>query len=100
MKIPVRFTVNGANTAWGQNVYLCGNTGELAYWSAAEAVGPLPCPNYPSWTITVDLPAGQTIEFKAIKKDADGKIVWEGGNNHVYTVPTSGNGNVQWTWAN
>ncbi len=96
----VTFTINNATTYWGQNVYITGNISELSNWSPANAKGPASCPNYPTWTITLGLPAGQAIEFKAIKKDGSGNIVWEGGNNHTYTVPTSDTGNVTINWQN
>lgn len=96
----VTFTINNATTYWGQNVYITGSISELSNWTPANAKGPASCPNYPTWTITLELPAGQAIEFKAIKKDDSGKIVWEGGNNHTYSVPTSGTGNVTINWQN
>ena len=39
-----------------------------------------------------------SIEFKAIKKDATGKVTWQEGNNHTYLVPSSGTGNVTIDW--
>lgn len=96
----VTFTINNATTYWGQNVYITGNIAELSNWSPANAKGPASCPNYPNWTITLELPAGQAIEFKSIKKDGSGNVVWEGGNNHTYTVPTSDTGNVTINWQN
>lgn len=99
--IPVTFTVNNATTTLGQNVYIAGNVSQLGNWSTASAAGPASCTNtYPTWTLTVNLPAGQTIQFKAIKKDASNNVVWEGGNNHSYTVPSSGSGSVTFTWQN
>jgi hypothetical protein len=98
--IPVTFTVNNATTYWGQNIYICGSLPQLANWSTANAIGPASCPNYPTWTITINLPAGTAIEFKAIKKDSSGNVTWEGGSNHTYTVPSSGSGSVNFTWQN
>jgi alpha-glucosidase len=98
--IPVTFTVNNATTQWGQNVYIIGSIDELSNWTPSTAIGPASCPNYPTWTITINLPAGQVIEFKAIKKDGSGNIIWEGGSNHTYTVPASGNGNISISWQN
>ncbi|MCX7921996.1 MAG: CBM20 domain-containing protein [Clostridia bacterium] len=94
------FTVNNATTYMGQNVYIAGNCAELGNWLPASAVGPGSCPNYPTWTVKVSLPAGQSIQFKAIKKDGNGNVVWEGGSNRTYTVPASGTGSVTWTWVN
>lgn len=99
-KIPVTFTVYNATTYYGQNVYITGSVPELSNWAPATAIGPASNPNYPTWTITINVPSGQNIQFKAIKKDGSGNIVWEGGNNHSYTVPASGNGNVSFDWQN
>lgn len=96
--IPVNFTVNNATTNWGQNVYIVGNCTELGNWSPEKAVGPATCPNYPTWNLTAYLTPGTTIEFKAIKKDSAGNVIWQEGNNHTYTVPESGEGQVTFNW--
>jgi glycosidase len=100
--IPVTFTVYNATTTWGQNVFLTGNTVELGKWNANwdSAIGPMLNPNYPTWFINASMPAGETIEFKFIKIDQNGGSIWEGGQNHAYTVPASGTGYVNVTWQN
>ncbi|BBF44647.1 cyclomaltodextrin glucanotransferase [Lachnospiraceae bacterium KM106-2] len=99
-KIPVTFTIKNATTYYGQNVYIVGNTSELGNWAPASAVGPGTCANYPEWKVTAYLDPGQTIEFKAIKKESSSSsnVVWESGSNHTYTVPTSGSGSCTITW--
>lgn len=100
-KVPVTFTVNNATTVWGQNVYISGSTTELGNWVTANAAGPASCAGtYPTWNLTVNLRPGQSIQFKAIKKDANNNAVWEGGSNHTYTVPLSGSGGVTFNWQN
>jgi hypothetical protein len=47
---------------------------------------------YPGWYYDVSVPAGRAVEFKFIKKDASGNVVWESGANHLYTTPSSGPG--------
>jgi glycosidase len=99
--IPVTFTVNNAtSTQTGDYIFLTGNTVELGTWSTTwdGAVGPLLTPNYPNWFLTASVPAGQTIQFKFIKIAANGAVTWEAGNNHQYTVPTSGTGYVNVNW--
>ncbi|WP_159442057.1 alpha-amylase family glycosyl hydrolase [Clostridium sp. Marseille-P2415] len=96
--IPVNFTVKNAATNWGQNIYITGNVSALGNWTPALAAGPANCPDYPDWNLTVYLPANQKIEFKAIKKDGSGNVTWQDGNNHTYTVPASGTGNVTINW--
>ncbi|AZR74944.1 hypothetical protein BBF96_14115 [Anoxybacter fermentans] len=100
--IPVVFTVKEAYTDWGDQIYLTGNVQELGNWSTdfEKTYGPMLCPNYPEWFIVASVPAGKTIEFKFIKVKPDGTVIWEGGSNHTYTVPTSGTGNVTVYWQN
>ncbi|MGP1909550.1 alpha-amylase family glycosyl hydrolase [Metabacillus sp. JX24] len=91
----VRFIVNGASTSLGQAVYIVGNVSELGNWDAAKAVGPFynqVITKYPSWYYDVSVPSGRSVEFKFIKKDVAGNVVWESGSNHVYTTPASGPG--------
>ena len=91
----VRFIVNGASTNLGQAIYIVGNVSELGNWDAAKAVGPFynqVITKYPGWYYDVSVPSGRSVEFKFIKKDAAGNVVWESGSNHVYTTPASGPG--------
>ncbi len=96
--VPVKLTVNGANTVYGQNVYVTGSRWELANWSTGSYATALNYSNG-SWTGTTYLGEGRPYEFKAIKKDNSGNAIWEGGNNKSYTVP-SGGGNYTWNWIN
>jgi len=99
--IPVTFTVyNATPTQTGDYIFLTGNTIELGNWSTTwdGAVGPMLPPNYPNWFLNASVPAGQTIQFKFIKIAANGAVTWEAGNNHQYTVPTSGTGYVNVNW--
>lgn len=98
--VPIVFTVKNAYTSWGDEIYLTGNVQELGKWSTdpAKMYGPMICPNYPEWYIVAAVPAGQTIQFKFVKRSSSGTITWEGGSNHTFTVPTSGTGNVTVYW--
>ncbi len=101
--IPVTISVNNASpTNNGDYIYLTGNTIELSNWAstAAGAVGAmLTTPTtYPNWWLTVSLPAGKTVQFKAIKIAANGTVTWENGANHSYTVPASGVGTINVNW--
>lgn len=96
--LPVKFTVNGASTVWGENIYISGNVPELGNWDVNLAAGPAICPNYPEWTIFVDVPAGRTIEWKAIKKGPDGSVVWQGGSNNSFIAPVNGTGTAVTNW--
>jgi len=99
--IPVTFTVNNAApTSPGDYIFLTGNTTELGNWGTTfdSAVGPMLAPNYPNWFLNASVPAGTTVSFKFIKIAGNGAVTWENGNNHTYTVPTSGTGSVNVNW--
>ena len=40
--------------------------------------------------MTLNLPGSAPIEYKYVKKDGAGNIVWENGANRLYTIPGSG----------
>ena len=84
--VSVSFKIKNAETYWGQDVYLVGNCPELGNWDANGATVKAICPDYPTWEVTVELPKNSTIEFKAIKKDGNGNVQWEGGDNKVINV--------------
>lgn len=77
----VRFNVLGVDTIWGESVYISGNIAELGEWQANYAAGPALCPNYPNWELSLDLPGGENIVWKALKR-ANQNIIWQNGNNH------------------
>ncbi len=86
----VTFTVR-ATTSWGEAIHVVGNTGALGNWSVTAA---LPCTTtastYPLWTCqSVALPAGQTIEYKYLKRNGS-TTVWETGSNRSYAIPATG----------
>lgn len=97
--VPVQFTVKNASTLWGENIYIAGNVAELGSWSADLAAGPALCPNYPDWTVFIDVPAGQVIEWKALKKGSSTTTVWQSGGNNSFTAPTTGVGTATTTWS-
>ncbi|GIO36391.1 putative cyclomaltodextrin glucanotransferase [Paenibacillus antibioticophila] len=99
-QVSVRFVVNNATTAFGENVYLTGNTAELGNWDPDKAIGPFfnqIIAAYPSWYYDVSVPAGTNLQFKFIKKNGN-TVNWEGGNNHSYTAPASGVGTIVVDW--
>ncbi len=86
-----------ATTYWGQNVYVVGNVAQLGSWNTNQAVA-LSAAGYPTWSGSVTLPASTSIEYKYIKKDGNGSVVWESGSNHVFTTPSSGSVTRNDTW--
>ncbi|WP_407669436.1 alpha-amylase family glycosyl hydrolase [Paenibacillus ehimensis] len=99
-QVSVRFVVNNASTALGENVYLMGSVSELGNWEPAKAIGPLfnkVAHTYPTWYYDVSVPAGTAIEFKFLKKNGS-SVTWEGGSNHTFTTPSSGTATVTVDW--
>lgn len=86
-----------ATTTWGQNVYVVGDAAALGAWAPARAVA-LSSSAYPGWRASVTLPAGTTVQYKYVRKDASGAVVWEGGANRTATVPASGVLTLNETW--
>lgn len=82
-----------ADTVWGQNIYVVGSVPALASWSPASAV-PLTwisgSGTLGNWRATVALPASQTIEYKYVKKDGGGNVIWESGANRALTTGAGG----------
>ncbi|GAA1867557.1 carbohydrate-binding module family 20 domain-containing protein [Myceligenerans crystallogenes] len=86
-----------ATTTWGQNVYLVGNRPELGNWTPANGVA-LSAASYPVWKGTVDLPAGTSFEYKYVKIDGNGTVIWESGANRTATVGSGGALTLNDTW--
>ena len=94
----VSFGVN-ATTVWGENVRVVGNHPALGNWSAA-AGAQLSSASYPVWRASVAMPAGTRVEYKYVKVNSSGDVVWESGSNRVVTVPSSGTLTLNDTWRN
>ena len=78
-----------ATTNWGENIYLVGNNPLLSDWVPTSAIKLSPT-NYPTWNVTVSLPAGTSLEYKYVKRDGSGNTVWEGGSKRAFATPISG----------
>ena len=79
-------------------MFVVGSIAALASWNPAGAV-PLTwisgSGTLGNWRATVTLPASQAVEYKYIKKDGGGNVVWESGANR--TLTTGGAGTTQST---
>ncbi|APU15654.1 MULTISPECIES: carbohydrate-binding module family 20 domain-containing protein [Actinoalloteichus] len=78
-----------ATTSWGENILVVGDHAGLGAWNPAAAV-PLSSASYPTWTGDVSLPAGTVVQYKYLRKGANGSVTWESGANRSATVPASG----------
>ncbi|RTQ52353.1 alpha-amylase [Hymenobacter gummosus] len=80
----VTFQVNYSNTVSGQDVYVIGSTAQLGSWNTANAIK-LSGAAWPTWRGTVNLTSGTAVQYKYIRKDAAGNVLWEGGSNRTFT---------------
>ncbi len=80
----VCFTCYNGTTVWGQNVYVVGSIPELGSWNTANALK-LDPNNYPTWDKCFDMPNSTPFEWKCIKKDGNGNVVWQSGSNNAYS---------------
>lgn len=81
-----------AFTNIGENIHVVGNIPELGNWDPNESTEAFHTPEYPYWFLPVSVPTKSTFEYKFIKKDANGQVVWESGVNRIFTSPTKTNG--------
>ncbi|KAI0646216.1 glycoside hydrolase [Trametes meyenii] len=81
--------VETAQTAYGQSLYVLGSLPELGSWNPDNAVA-LCSEAYPTWTMSVDLPAHVSFEYKFIRKADNGSVEWESGPNHIVAALNSG----------
>jgi alpha-amylase len=80
-----------------------GNVPALGNWSPAAGVALTwisGTGTQGNWRVTnVALPASSSIQYKYIKKDGSGNVVWESGANRVLgTVGAGGSQTVNDTW--
>lgn len=94
--VPVTFTVNNVTLNSGQSLYLTGSRWEMANWTTGLYPSNLTYSNG-SYKVTTYLGEGRSYQFKTIKKDASGNVIWQGGNNQNYTVPVGG-GSYTFSW--
>ncbi|EIM83582.1 glucoamylase [Stereum hirsutum FP-91666 SS1] len=93
--VAVTFNVQ-ATTVFGENIFLTGSVDQLENWSPTNAI-PLSAANYPTWSVTVNLPASTSIQYKYIRIN-NGQVTWESDPNMQITTPSSGTFTENDTW--
>ncbi|PAV20912.1 glucoamylase [Pyrrhoderma noxium] len=93
--VAVTFNVQ-ATTVFGENIFVTGSIDALANWSPDNAIA-LNADNYPTWSVTVNLPADTTVQYKYIRK-FNGAVTWESDPNRQITTPSSGSFTENDTW--
>lgn len=79
-----------------ENIYIAGSVNALENWSPDNALL-LSAANYPTWSITVNLPASTAIQYKYIRKN-NGDVTWESDPNMSFMTPASGTYSTDDTW--
>lgn len=93
----VDFNVHNATTYMGQNVYVIGDAAELGNWNTANAVLLSPT-SYPTWDGVVSVSGGTAVQYKYIKKDGNGNVTWQSGNNQSLTTSCGGSMTTSDNW--
>ncbi|ETW75199.1 glycoside hydrolase family 15 protein [Heterobasidion irregulare TC 32-1] len=93
--VAVTFDVH-ATTVWGENIYITGSVGALKNWSPKNALL-LSAAKYPTWSITINLPANTPIQYKYIRK-YKGATTWEKDPNKRITTPSGDTCIVKDSW--
>jgi hypothetical protein len=89
----ISFQIDNASTYWGQGVYVVGD--QLGNWDWHKGVQLTPN-NYPIWTGSVQLAPGTNVQYKFVKADGSGNVVWQAGANRTFTV--NGDLSIHTSW--
>ncbi|EEB90215.1 hypothetical protein MPER_11606 [Moniliophthora perniciosa FA553] len=89
--------VETATTTFGENIFLVGSVAQLGNWAPASAIA-LSSANYPQWSVTINLPANTAVEYKFIRKETDGSVVWESDPNRQVMTAASGSQTLNSSW--
>lgn len=73
----------------GQRVFLVGDHPQLGAWVPQSAVEMTAQPDA-VWTTTLSLPAGTAYQYKYVKIDQAGNVVWENSANRTLITPSRG----------
>ncbi|KAH9058949.1 glycoside hydrolase [Lactarius deliciosus] len=106
-QVPVLFYEN-ATTIYGDvsnsssrrphlTFFVLGSVPQLGNWDPSNAI-PLDPTNYPVWAATAYLPPNTAFQYKFIRKESNGNVVWESDPNRQDTTPASGTQSVVTSW--
>ncbi|KAA1471760.1 glycoside hydrolase [Dentipellis sp. KUC8613] len=86
-----------ATTTFGENIFVVGSIAELGSWDPDSAI-PLSPARYPLWQATVNVPANTNFEYKFIRKETSGSVVWESDPNRSATTPGQATLSISTSW--
>ncbi|KAH9042003.1 glucoamylase [Lactarius pseudohatsudake] len=79
-----------------EDIFVTGSVDALQNWSPDNAL-PLSATNYPTWSLTVNLPANTNIQYKYIRK-FNGQVTWESDPNNSFNTPATGGFTLNDSW--
>jgi glucoamylase len=74
-----------AQTQWGENIYLVGDSPLLSNWIPASGIK-LSAKGYPVWSTRISLPTNTAFKYKYVKRDSKGNTLWEQSADHTFTT--------------
>ena len=74
-------------TASGQSVYLVGDLPDMGAWVPQSGIQMSDSGSI--WSATLSLPASTAFQYKYVKVDKAGRVIWESGQNRTMTTPAS-----------
>ncbi|KIM89391.1 carbohydrate-binding module family 20 protein [Piloderma croceum F 1598] len=86
-----------AITNFGENIFIVGSIPQLGSWAPDSAIT-MSSANYPNWMADIILPANTAFEYKFIRKEPGGSIVWESDPNRQATTALSGTQTICDSW--
>ena len=82
---PVKVFVD-ADLKEGEELLMVGASERLGSWNPQKAIGPFDAVLMNKYGFELELPLGKVAEYKLIKRDAQGNVTWEDGDNHYVLV--------------
>ena len=84
--IAATLVLTGVKAGEGDLVLVCGETAALGDWDPARAKAM--ARKGDEWRLAIEVPARSELAFKFLRRGADGKVTWEGGDDrHAAAAP-------------
>ncbi len=84
--IAATLVLTGVKAGEGDLVLVCGETAALGDWDPARAKAM--ARKGDEWRLAIEVPARSELAFKFLRRAADGKVTWEGGDDrHAAAAP-------------
>lgn len=80
------------------NLFIVGSVTELKSWDSAQGIPLTSTGTAGQWTVTVQIPASTTFEYKYIRVDATGAVTWESDPNNRVGTPATGPFTITDVW--